>query len=170
VYALDARSGRRIWRGSAQNRLGGRGWFYSSPAVAHGRVYIGSTDGKVYSFGERTGKLRWSYGTGGYVYASPAVWRDLVLVGSYDHVFYAFDAATGAVRWRFRASGPISGSATVVGGVVYFSTFKRRTYGLDARTGRPVWQYPDGEYTPVVADGSRLYVVGYRRVFAFSPA
>jgi len=169
LYALGAGTGRVVWRGSAQNRLGGRGWFYSSPAVAHGRVYIGSTDGKVYSFGERTGKLRWSYTTGRFVYASPAVWRDLVLVGSYDHVFYAFDAATGAVRWRFMANGPISGSASVVGGVVYFSTFNRRTYGLDARTGRPLWQYPDGEYTPAVADSHRLYVVGYRRVFAFSP-
>ena len=122
----------------------------------------------MYSFGERTGKLRWSYTTGRFIYASPAVWRDLVFVGSYDHVFYAFDAATGAVRWRFRANGPISGSASVVGGVVYFSTFARRTYGLDARTGRPAWQYPDGEYTPVVADARHLYLVGYRRVFAFA--
>lgn len=170
VYALDGRTGREVWRGSAQNRLGPRGWFYSSPSVAHGRVYIGSTDSKVYSFGAATGKLRWSYSTGGYVYASPAVWRDLVLVGSYDHVFYAFDAATGAVRWRFRANGPISGSASVVGGIVYFSTFGRRTYGLDAATGRLVWQFPDGEYTPVVADSKRLYVVGYRRVFAFTRA
>jgi outer membrane protein assembly factor BamB len=168
VYALDARTGRQVWRASAQSRLGPPGWFYSSPAVAHGRVYIGSTDSKVYSFGAATGRLRWSYSTGGYVYASPAVWRDLVLVGSYDHLFYAFDAATGAVRWRFRANGPISGSASVVDGIVYFSSFGRRTYGLVARTGRPVWTFPDGEYTPVVADRERVYVVGYRRVFAFA--
>jgi outer membrane protein assembly factor BamB len=168
VYALDARTGRQVWRASAQQRVGPTGWFYSSPAVAHGRVYIGSTDGKVYSFGARSGKLRWSFTTGGYVYASPAVWRDLVLVGSYDHFFYAFDAATGAVRWRFRANGQISGSASVVDGIVYFSTFGRRTYGLQAGTGRQVWTLPDGEYTPVVADSGRLYVVGYRRVFAFA--
>jgi outer membrane protein assembly factor BamB len=167
VYKLAARTGKRIWRASAQNRLGGRGWFYSSPAVAFGRVYIGGTDSKVYSYGAGSGKLRWSYATGGYVYASPAVWADLVLVGSYDHTFYAFDAATGRVRWRFHANGPISGSATVVDGIVYFSTLRRRTYGLDARTGRPVWIFPDGEYTPVVADSHRLYVIGYRRVFAF---
>jgi outer membrane protein assembly factor BamB len=168
VYGLDARTGRQVWRASAQQRLGHTGWFYSSPAVAYGRVYIGSTDSKVYSFGAATGRVRWSYTTGNYVYASPAVWRDLVLIGSYDHVFYALDAATGALRWRFRANGPISGSASVVGGIVYFSTFARRTYGLDARTGRPVWIYPDGEYTPVVADSKHLYVVGYRRVFAFA--
>jgi len=167
VYKLNARTGKRIWRASAQNRLGGRGWFYSTPAIAFGRVYIGGTDSKVYSYGARSGKLRWSYATGGYVYASPAIWREVVLVGSYDHTFYAFDAATGRVRWRFHANGPISGSASVVDGIVYFSTLRRRTYGLDARTGRPLWIYPDGEYTPVVADSHRRYEVGHRRAFAF---
>ena len=68
--------------------------------------------------------------------------------------------------WRRSASG--SGSASVVNGIVYFSTLANRTYGLEARTGRAVWIYPDGEYTPVVADSHRLYVVGYRRVYAFT--
>ena len=34
VYALDARTGRFAWRASSQPRLGGRGAFYSTPAVA----------------------------------------------------------------------------------------------------------------------------------------
>jgi outer membrane protein assembly factor BamB len=169
VYALGANSGRLIWKSSAQQRLGARGTFYASPAVAYGRVYIGSTDGKVYSFGAQSGKLRWSYGTGGYVYGSPAIWRQRVLVGSYSGRFYAFDAATGAVKWTFHASGPISGSATVIDGVVYFATLKGRTYGLNAATGKPVWSFPDGRYTPVVADRKRLYVVGYSKVYAFKP-
>ncbi len=165
VYALDARTGKEIWRASAQERLGSRGTFYSTPAVAYGRVYVGSTDGKVYSFGATTGKLRWAHGTGGYVYGSPAIWRQLVLVGSYSGEFYAFDAATGDARWRFRANGPISGSATVLDGVVYFATLKRRTYALDAATGRQLWSWPDGKYTPVVADAKRLYLVGYTRLY-----
>jgi len=88
-------------------------------------------------------------------------------VGSYDHVFYAIDAATGDVRWRFRANGPISGSATVLAGVVYFSTFNERTYGLDARTGRQLWTWPDGKYSPVVADPDRLYMTGWGRLYGF---
>src|SRR5204862_467545 len=102
-YALDARTGRAIWRydsgrcgwASPQPRLGGLGSFYSTPALDYDRVYVGSTDGKVYSFGAETGALRWSRPTGGYVYASPAVWQQLVLVGSYSHQFFALNAATG---------------------------------------------------------------------------
>jgi outer membrane protein assembly factor BamB len=168
VYAFDARTGRRAWRASAQPRLGAPGSFYSTPAAAYGRVYIGSTDGKLYSFGAGSGRLRWSHSTGGYVYAGPAVWRQLVLVGSYDHLFYAFDAATGAIRWTFRANGPISGAASVIDGVVYFSTFAHRTYALSAATGRLLWTWPDGEYSPVVTDGRRIYLTGRGRIYGLT--
>jgi outer membrane protein assembly factor BamB len=166
VYALDASDGSLLWRTSGQTRLGTQGRFYSTPAVAFGRVYIGSTDGKVYSYGVRSGKLRWSRSTGSYVYASPAIWRQLVLIGSYDGFFYALDAATGDVRWRFDAKERISGSATVIDGVVYFSTFGQHTYGLDAESGRLVWSFPDGFYSPVVADRERFYLVGAGRLYA----
>jgi outer membrane protein assembly factor BamB len=170
LYALRASDGKLVWR-AASNRdwFGGHGTFYSTPSVAYSRVYLGSTDGHVYSYGEQSGKLRWSYKTGGFVYGSPAVWHRRVFVGSYDHTFYAFNAATGAVLWKFRANGPISGSATVVDGIVYFATLERRTYGLDALTGKQVWTYPDGAFTPVVTDGKRLYLVGWAKVYAFSP-
>ena len=170
LYALRASDGKPVWRAqSARDWFGHHGHFYSTPAVAYSRVYLGSTDGKVYSFGEESGKLRWSHGTGGFVYGSPALWQGRVFVGSYSHTFYAFDAATGDVLWKFRANGPISGSATVVDGVVYFATLERRTYGLDARTGKVLWTFPDGAFTPVVTDGQRLYVVGWGKVYAFSP-
>jgi outer membrane protein assembly factor BamB len=165
VYALSLTTGKILWQAKAQPRFGNTGRFYATPAVAYGRVYVGATDGKMYSFGASSGKLRWSHGTGGYVYSSAAVWRDRVFAGSYSHIFYCFDAATGAVRWQFKANGPISGSPTVIAGRVYFATLKRRTYALDARTGRLVWTFPDGKYSPVVADSKRVYLVGYAKVY-----
>jgi outer membrane protein assembly factor BamB len=163
VVALNARTGRVLWRS------GGHGRIYSSPSVAYGRVYVGSLDGGVYAFGAATGHLLWAHATGGYVYASPAVWRDRVLVGSYDHGFYAFDAGTGDVRWRFDAGGRISGAASVIGGLVYFSTFNERTYALNAASGRQVATWADGKYSPAVADGKRLYLVGLGTLAALVP-
>jgi outer membrane protein assembly factor BamB len=170
VYALDAKTGKLVWTADAQPRFGTTGRFYSTPAVAYGRVYIGSTDGKVYSFGAASGKLRWSQSTGGYVYGSPAVWRGSVYAGSYSGGFYRFDAATGDVRWRFEANGRVSGSGTIVAGHVYFATLEEKTYALDARSGKQVWTFPDGKYTPVVADADRLYVIGHARVYGFDHA
>jgi outer membrane protein assembly factor BamB len=58
----------------------------------------------------------------------------------------------------------------VVDGVVYFATLRGRTYALDARTGRRLWSYPDGKYTPVVADDKRLYLVGEARIYGMEPS
>ena len=173
LYCIGAQKGRLIWKAKAQSRLYGHTRFYSTPAVAYGRVYIGGTDGKVYSFGATSGKLRWSHSTGGYVYASPAIWNKLVLVGSYGKKFLALDAATGAVRWTFKTNAPISGSATVIGNVVYFATLGRKkkgtTFALNARTGKLLWTYPDGKYTPAVAEQGRFFLVGYARVYGMVP-
>ena len=169
VYALSARTGRIVWESSAQPRFGSTGTFYATPAVAYDRVYVGATDGKMYSFGEATGELRWSTSTGGYVYSSAAVWHQRVFAGSYSHEFFCFDAASGRVLWQFHADGPISGSPTVVAGRVYFATLAGTTYALDAVTGRQVWTYPDGKYSPVVADTKRLYLTGYARLYGLVP-
>jgi outer membrane protein assembly factor BamB len=153
-----------------QPRFGHTGTFYATPSAAYGRVYIGATDGKVYSFGAASGKVRWSQSTGGYVYSSTAVWRDRVYAGSYSKTFYCFDAATGRILWQFHANGQISGSPTVLAGRVYFATLAGRTYALDARTGALLWTFPDGKYSPVVADATRLYLVGYAKIYGLVPS
>jgi outer membrane protein assembly factor BamB len=52
-----------------------------------------------------------------------------------------------------------------VNGIVYFSTLEERTYALDVRTGKVLWTFPDGKYTPVVADAERIYLVGRARIY-----
>ena len=165
---LNAANGRIRWEASAQPRFGSTGRFYATPSVAYGRVYVGATDGKVYSFGAASGDLRWSTSTGGYVYSSTAVWHDRVYAGSYSHSFFCFDAATGRILWQFHADGPISGSPSIIGGRVYFATLAGTTYGLNALTGHEVWSFPDGKYSPVVADAKQLYLVGYARVYGLA--
>ena len=49
------------------------GNFYSSPAVAYGRVYIGNTDGKVYSFVASDRAGRWTSTFPDWAYGSPGV-------------------------------------------------------------------------------------------------
>ncbi len=162
LYALNRQSGDALWRS------GGHGAFYSSPAVAYGRVFIGSLDDGIYAFGAKTGDLLWSRPTGSYVYASPAIFDHLILVGSYDSHFYALDAATGVARWSFAANGRISGAASVIDGIVYFSTFNERTYALKANNGAMVSSWPDGKYSPAVADHNHLYLVGLGRLYAMA--
>ena len=184
LYALDARTGRMRWRAqSFSSRRWGREQFYATPTVAYGRVFVGNSDGYVYAFGATTGHLLWARRIGDYVYSSAAVWRKRIYVGSYDGSLYALDAATGGVRWRHPVASAVHGAPTVINGVVYFSSCgtcghrgarsaklgARRTYGVDAQTGRRLWTFPDGRYSPAVADGERLYIVGDTRVYGLLP-
>jgi outer membrane protein assembly factor BamB len=171
-----ARTGRERWStGTAGTQFGfGSGNFYSTPAVAFGRVYAGNTDGKVYSFAARTGTLAWSKSTGGYVYSSPAVanaaGKPTVYIGSYDGNLYALDARTGSVRWTVRGGGRISGGPSVIGRIVYFADLdSESTYGIDARNGRHVFKFSRGYYNPVVSDGKRIYLTGFGSVTALEP-
>jgi outer membrane protein assembly factor BamB len=180
LYALDARTGRLRWRATSFERFGRREYFYATPTVAYGRVYAANTDGYVYAYGATTGRLLWAQRAGTYVYTAPAVWRRRVYVGTWDGYLVALDAATGDTRWRYDSPGGISGAPTVMGGLVYFATIgafrqgahQRRvesgrnvTIAVDARTGRRVWSYPDGAYSPIVADRDRVYLVGRTRVY-----
>lgn len=174
VRALRRSNGEKVWETSATGGpLGlGDGNFYSSAAVAYGRVYIGSTNGDVYSFSSADGKLAWRHRTGGFVYASPAVGQvpggqPTVYIGSYDGRFYALDARTGRTRWSRSLGRKISGAATIVGDLVFVSDLDNRTtWALGARTGKTVWKTGRGGFHPVISDGRRIYFTGYSSLFA----
>jgi outer membrane protein assembly factor BamB len=177
VHAVRAATGKRVWSsGTSGAALGfSSGTFYATPAVAFGRVYLGNTDNRMYSFVARTGKLAWARSTGNYVYASPSVAEvpgigPTVYVGSYDGTFYAYNARTGDTRWTYEAGNSISGGSTIIGSIVYFATLQNTaTTGLDIRTGRKVYSFFDGKFDPVISDGKRLYVDGYRDLYALDP-
>ncbi len=182
VYALNAWNGKLVWRASSFSRFGRREYFYATPTVAYGRVYIGNTDGTLYAFGAKTGDLLWARKAGTYVYTAAAVWRHRVFVGTYDGYFKAFDAATGDPVWSWTAPAKVHAAPTLMAGLVYFSTAStgpyahpsryikrgpRGIYALSARTGKLVWQHLGiGQYSPVVADEDRVYVIGSTRVYA----
>ncbi|MDX1814216.1 MAG: PQQ-binding-like beta-propeller repeat protein, partial [Candidatus Bathyarchaeia archaeon] len=71
----------------------------SCPAVADGKVYVGSDDNNVYCLSAESGAFVWSYTTGSVVRSSPAVVDGKVYVGSGDSKVYCLEAATGALIW-----------------------------------------------------------------------
>ena len=175
LYALDASNGRLRWTAGG-GHLGG---LYATPSVAHGRVFVSSTNGRVYAF-SLAGHELWSVQTGSYVYSPAALSGATAFVGSYDHRLYALSQATGRTQWAFDAGAPISGAPTVLGGLVYFSTCgscsgfesnpqARRTFAVEAATGRLVWRFADGEYSPVIADRERLYLTGFTSLYGLAP-
>lgn len=174
VQAISEQTGRRLWRSGSEGALLGSGTFYSTAAVAYGRVFLGNTDGRVYAYDASTGSLDWAYQTGAYVYSSPAVtnapgWGPTIYVGSYDGSFYALNARTGHVEWRYDAHGRISGSPTIIGRIVYFADLgTHTTIGLGISTGRVLFTMNTGSFDPVITDGKNIYLTGYTGLYALT--
>ena len=150
--------------------------------MAYGRVYIGNTDGTMYVFGAKSGKLLWARPLGSYIYGAAAVWKRRVFVGTYDGKLYSLDAATGDTKWQISTPGAVHAAPTVMSGLVYYATCSScgseaqravkvgpdGTFAVRASNGRQVWKFPGGKYAnPVVADEDRVYVTGRAQQFAF---
>lgn len=135
-YALDALSGRLIWKYT------GGGWFsYASPTSIHGIVYAGCTNDTVYAFDAATGAVAWKFGTSGAIESSLAVVDGVVYVGSDDDYLYALNAQTGDMKWKFRTDENVSSKASVLNGVVYFGSSDARIYALDITNGSLKWKF-----------------------------
>ena len=101
LYALDARTGARIWSFPTGGSV------FSSPAVAGNVVYVGSDDHNVYALNARTGAKIWNFLTGSAVVSSPTVVGRTVYIASQDGNVYALNARTGAKIWNFSTRGSI---------------------------------------------------------------
>ena len=150
------------------------GTFYSTPAVAYGRVYIGNTDHKVYAFEASDGQVAWSYTMPDWAYGSPAVSGGRVFVTSWDGTIAALSARTGTLLWRHKLPYNTISSPTVIGPYVYVAD-RAAPGGTATRTrsgcgdGRQVWRFPDGRFSTVIVGAGRLFVAGASRVYALQP-
>jgi outer membrane protein assembly factor BamB len=98
----------------------------SEPAVAEGKVFVGSSNFQIYCLDAADGAKIWNYTTNASVYSAPAVAGSAVLVGSYDGNLYSLNASDGSEMWRYPAgvfspvnAGGSAGSPAAVNGVVY---------------------------------------------------
>ena len=157
----------------------------STPAVAGGAVYFGSTDGRLYAVEAGSGTVRWKFQTQGPVNSSPLVAEGLVYFGSVDGSFYAVDIATGKEKWKFATAGErrftapgIHGiiprtelmpdpfdvflsSPAVRDGVVYFPTSDGAMFrALEASTGKVIFNLKNKDVSvssPAIVQGVAYY-------------
>ncbi len=119
------------------------GQVISSPTLANGVLYEGSTDGYIYALNAGTGAQVWNYSTGQIGFSSTvAVVNGKLYTGPDDGNVYCLDAATGSKLWQATASVG-KGSPTVKGGMVYVAG-GRNLYCFNAFNGALVWNYSAG--------------------------
>jgi quinohemoprotein ethanol dehydrogenase len=120
TYAVDARSGQRLWEFDPDSgkyrpeifRFSGSLGGHRGVAFWRGRIYVAAIDGRLFALDAKNGNVVWSVQTlddpNGHksVSGAPRVFRGKVIIGqngdpgSRGYVT-AYDAETGRQRWRF---------------------------------------------------------------------
>lgn len=77
-------AGKSLWTFATRARV------ESSPAIAGGRVFVGSNDGRFYVLNLANGAKLWEFNTGAPLSASPAIANGRVVIGSQDGKLYCF--------------------------------------------------------------------------------
>jgi outer membrane protein assembly factor BamB len=121
VIAVDLQTGKERWRAATKDTV------EATPAIAGGRVFVGSNDGVFRAFDLTSGRELWhlegqeKFPTGAVVVVSPDSKEERVLANGYDGVARCVRAADGGVLWKHETQNYINGSpAILAGGLVAF--------------------------------------------------
>ena len=77
-------AGKEAWTFTTRARV------ESSPAIADGRVFVGSNDGRFYVLHLGTGEKLWEFDAGAPLSASPAIANGRIVIGSQDGKLFCF--------------------------------------------------------------------------------
>jgi len=172
VYALNASTGSLVWKFTANNRH----TFCSSPTIADGMVFAGSSDGKIYALELTTGKKLWSNGANIWILAGKGYTADghvtsaIIANGKVYFVttaendssqcdIYSLDEFTGEKIWTYHIASWVNGPIAAAGNEVFLTAGDRNIYTLNAETGCEMWRYMTGGMmsSPSIAY-SKVYV------------
>ena len=153
---------------------------YSQPAVAFGRVFVGSDDGVVYSIDAKTGCAYWAYRSDQFGRFAPIIapisgypgTRYAVFFVTRSSTAYAIDAQNGKLLWKNEVKDglnnlsataayydgrlyvPLAGTETLTGANLDNECCKSRgtVVAVNANTGKVLWRTQSVQ-EPLVAMG-----------------
>jgi len=151
MYALDM-AGDELWRRDLGSTI-------SSPAISHGRVYIGSStlEKKFYCFDATDGSEIWNKSVDGAILSSPVVACDTVYFGtnSGDGTVYALNATDGMLRWSYDTGDYIMSPPSISDGTLFIGSDTGYLYAFG--TPEAFWNGSvvllKGETLNITADG-----------------
>jgi outer membrane protein assembly factor BamB len=136
LYALEAATGRTLWRHDAGAPI------YAGVALC-GRAALvaGCFDGTILTLDRRDGAELRRVRIGGPIVSAPVIAGDIAVVGSRDYLLYGVSLSRAAVAWKYSYwFSWVESTPRLVDGVAYLGASDfRRVGAFDPATGRPLW-------------------------------
>lgn len=145
VQAIDAESGRRIWRVTLESREGDTVAISGGGiAFAEGRVYATTGFADVIALDAETGREIWRRSLNGPIRAAPTIFKGRVFVITIANELYALDARDGRVLWNhigITETAGLVGTASPAAeeSVVIAGYSSGEVVALRIENGRVVW-------------------------------
>jgi hypothetical protein len=126
VYAVDAPSGKQLWRSDHKGS-----WVPTSPAVANGLVFAGSSDGQfVQAIDAATGAEKWRFDAKMRVFSSPVVAGGRLYFGITNGDLVVLNAADGKEIARTITENAIFSSPAIANRTVYIGSDDSSLYAF----------------------------------------
>lgn len=135
VYAIDARTGKKLWRHDARARI------YAGIALRGDELIVACYDGTILRLDRRTQRESARRTLPGACVSTPVFAGDAIVVGCRDYMLYGIDAASTEIAWRDSYwFSWIESVPRLVDGTLYVggSDF-RRVSAVDPADGRMLW-------------------------------
>lgn len=139
VFALDAKSGQRIWRSETNARIA------SGPSLNGNAVLIGTLDGEVIALKRADGRELWRTKLSSEVQAAPAGDGNILVIKTIDGRIQGLSADKGQKLWTLDRSVPnltLRGlsEALVVGDRAFVGMDNGRLMALHLADGSAIWE------------------------------
>ncbi|MCX6012163.1 MAG: PQQ-binding-like beta-propeller repeat protein [Chloroflexi bacterium] len=138
-------------------------------AVDISNVYVGTSEGILYSVSADLKTVNWTFPStgnlGGKIWGTPVVdvSKGVVYFGCLNRKMYAIDINTHQelAGFSFEAEGAIASTPVLVGDTLYFGTFDRKFYAINKSTGSIRWVFSGASswyWTEALIDSGNIYV------------
>ncbi|MEZ0392580.1 MAG: PQQ-binding-like beta-propeller repeat protein [Pseudobdellovibrionaceae bacterium] len=168
VAAYDNQTGEEKWKLSILNGA------EPSAALIKNRLFIGASDGQLYSIDAENGKVLWTFPTRVETLSEPLLHEGILYLLTGNNSLYALDASTGKQLWFYSRQDPSSlsirgGSKPALrNGTLYVGFSDGSVVAFLAQNGAIKWEkllnrnkkFRDLDSDPLV-EGDFLYILGY---------
>lgn len=154
MYALDAETGRRVWK-TSNWQLRGSIAIGSSPAYSEGVIYVVAEynypwqepSGTMWALDAETGQPLWyDDRLWGMPHPSTAIdpAAERMVTGSNDGVCYAWEFPSLEFAWAFQTGAEIKGTIPTYDGGAFVGSWDGNVYRLDLESGTEEWRFEVG--------------------------